>query len=106
MEKALGLSRNTAASLSYVLFFLSGVFFLVTSRDSFVRFHALQSTLLFLFLFAVQWGLMFVPFTARLDSLIALLTFCMWLLLIYKAWKGEEWEVPLVGDIARKVVRR
>jgi uncharacterized membrane protein len=106
MEKALGLSRNTAASLSYVLFFLSGVFFLVTSRDSFVRFHALQSTLLFLFLFGVQWGLMFVPFTARLDSLIALLTFCMWLLLIYKAWKGEEWEVPLVGDIARKVVRR
>jgi uncharacterized membrane protein len=106
MEKVLGLSRNTAASLSYLLFFLSGLFFLVTSKDSFVRFHALQSTLLFIFLFAVQWGLMFIPFTARLDSLIALLTFCMWLLLIYKAWKGEEWEVPLVGDFARKIIRK
>jgi len=32
--------------------------------------------------------------------------FVLWLVLIYKAWQGEEWEVPVLGAYARKMVKK
>ena len=47
--------RETAGALSYVLGPVTGVFFLVTSKDPFVRFHAMQSTVVFVALMVLQW---------------------------------------------------
>ena len=45
---ALGCDANVAAALAYVLGWISGVVLLVTERQNrFVRFHALQSILVF-----------------------------------------------------------
>jgi uncharacterized membrane protein len=33
-------------------------------------------------------------------SLIELLAFILWLFLMYKAYKGEKFKVPISGDIA------
>jgi uncharacterized membrane protein len=105
MEKTLGLSKNTAAAFSYVLFVLSGLFFLILYKDPFVRFHAAQSVVVFVSLFVLQWLLAITVVLASLSSLVGLLTFVLWLILIYKAWQGEEWEVPLLGHYARKLVK-
>jgi uncharacterized membrane protein len=31
-------------------------------------------------------------------------TFVLWLLLIYRAYRGEPWEVPFAGQVARRLV--
>lgn len=46
---SLGLSENIVAALCYPVGWLSGLFFLLLERkNKFVRFHAMQSVLLFM----------------------------------------------------------
>jgi len=40
-EKELGLKKETMGALSYVLGPVSGIVFLIISKDTFVRFHAM-----------------------------------------------------------------
>jgi len=37
---------------------------------------------------------------------LGVLSFVLWLVLIFKAWKGEEWEVPYLGRYARMLVKK
>ncbi len=105
-EKTFGLARNTAAALSYVFFFVSGIFFFLLSKDTYVRFHAAQCILVFGVLFFLQWLFTITVVLAPISSLIGLLSFILWLLLIYKAWKGEEWELPMIGAYAKNLARK
>ncbi len=101
-----GLPKNTTAALSYVLGPLSGVVFLVLEKDPYVRFHAAQSIVVMGGL-TVLW--MLLPFTIiliPLTPLVFIVLFVLWLVLIYKAWQGEEWEVPFLGKYARKLVKK
>ncbi len=101
-----GLPRNTAAALSYVLGPITGIVFYILERDEYVRFHALQSTVIFTVLFMLQWFLGMAIILIPLIPLISILSFVLWLLLIYKAWQGEEWEVPVLGVLAKKVGKK
>lgn len=101
-----GLNKNTAAALSYVLGPITGVIFLVLEKDPYVRFHAMQSIVTFVGLFILDWVLIFTVILAVLVPLVGILGFVLWLLLIYKAWKGEEWEVPVFGKISRQLVSK
>ncbi len=101
-----GLPKNTAAALSYVLLFISGIVFLILEKDSYVRFHAMQSIVVFGAIFILQWALAITIFLAPLSGLLTIVAFALWLILIYKAWKGEEWEVPYLGKFARKFVKK
>ena len=101
-----GLPKNTAAALSYVLLFISGIVFLILEKDAYVRFHAMQSIVVFGAIFVLQWILAITIFLAPLSGLLTIVAFALWLILIYKAWKGEEWEVPYLGKFARKFVKK
>lgn len=47
-KSSTGLDENIAGALAYVLGFVTGIFFLVVEKNSkFVKFHALQSTIVF-----------------------------------------------------------
>lgn len=101
-----GLDKNTAAALSYVVFFLSGLFFFILEKDPFVRFHAMQSIIVFGLLFALQWVFTLSIVFAPINSLVVLVSFVLWLILIYKAWNGEMWEVPILGVYVKKVLMK
>ena len=101
-----GLNKNTSAALSYVLGPITGVIFLVLEKDKFVRFHAMQSIVVFVGLFILQWVLGLTIILLPLVPLISILGFVLWLLLIYKAWMGDEWEVPVLGKYARKWMKK
>ena len=101
-----GLKKETAGALSYVLGPVTGVVFLVLEKDPFVRFHAMQSIVVFVGLFALQWILGLTLVLIFLVPIIGIVGFILWLLLIYKAWQGEEWEVPVLGRVARNLVKR
>jgi len=32
--------------------------------------------------------------------------FVLWIYLMYRAWQGDEWEVPVVGTYARRMAER
>ncbi len=104
-KSATGLSKNTAGALAYVLGPITGVIFLVLEKDAFVRFHAMQSTVVFVVLLVLQWVFGLTIILLPIVPLISILAFVLWLLLIYKAWQGEEWEVPVLGKYARKLVK-
>lgn len=101
-----GLSKNSAAALSYVLGPISGVVFLILEKDKFVRFHSMQSIVTFLGLFVIQSVMGMTIVLIPLVPVVSLVGFVLWLLLIYKAWQGEEWEVPVAGGFARRLLSK
>ncbi len=98
--------KETAGALSYVLGPVTGIFFLVTNKDPFVRFHAKQSTVVFTILPVLQWVLGITIIFIPLSVVVGLVIFILWLILIYKAWQGQEWEVPFLGKISRNLLKK
>ncbi len=112
-----GLSENAAACLSYVLGWVTGVIFYLIDRRPYVRFHAAQSIVTFggLHLIRIVLGMVFGfgffyggygghfggwGIGLLLISLIGLLSFVLWIVLMIKAYQGERFMVPIAGDIA------
>ena len=106
-----GLTQNLAGALAYLLGPITGILFLVVEKENrFVRFHAMQSTVLCIAWIIVSYGLRFFLLVPVLGWIIGILTglvlglggFILWLVLMWKAYQGEEWELPIVGPFARK----
>jgi len=98
-----GFDANVAAALSYLVGFVTGIIFLLVEKENkFVRFHAMQSTLLFIGIILVDVVLKMIPFLGFLVVIIIVipLSAVLWLLLMYKAYQGEEFKLPLVGQMA------
>jgi uncharacterized membrane protein len=98
-----GFDANVAAALSYLVGFVTGIILLLVEKENkFVRFHAMQSTLVFLGLLLVQLILKVIPFVGVLLFVFVVVPFSaiLWLLLMYKAYQGEEFKLPLVGQMA------
>ncbi len=102
-----GLDPNLAGLLTYLLGFLTGLLFLILEKkDSYVRFHAMQSTLTFLGLFVLNIVSGFIPFLGGLIRLVATLGgVVIWILLMIKAFQGERYELPIVGEVAAERTR-
>ncbi len=101
-----GLSKNVAGALSYVLGLITGVLFLVVEKDPFVRFHAMQSIVFSVAVFALNMVLGFTIILAVVLPLLWIVEFVLWLMLIYKAWQGNEWELPVLGKFARQLAAK
>jgi len=96
-----GLPKNTAAALSYALGWLTGIVFLLIEKDSFVRFHAAQSIVVF----GILTVLVLIPVIGWIIAPLAwIVGFVLWLVLIFKAYQGEEFKLPWVGDLAKKLL--
>jgi len=105
-KQGTGLSKNIAGALAYVLGPVSGVVFLLIEKDPFVKFHAVQSIVIFLGLFILQSVLGMTLILLPLVPLIGIIMFILWLVLIFKAYQGQEWEVPFVGKFVRSLVKK
>jgi uncharacterized membrane protein len=84
---------------------VTGVAFLVLERDSrFVRFHAMQSTIVFLALSVLCILLQSIPILGMLIAVFFVipLSAVLWLILLYKAYQGERFKVPVAGDMAEQ----
>jgi len=97
-------NENLMGAASYLLGFITGIIFLLVEKESkFVRFHAMQSTILFGGLFVVNMALGFIPILGWLVGLILSIgAFVLWIICMWKAFQGEMYKVPKIGDIAEK----
>ncbi len=106
-----GLADNVAGMLAYVTIVPAIIFLVIEpfNRNRFVRFHAFQS-IFFYVAWTVLWvALTFVgaiPFlgwaTLLLWPLLGLGGLILWILMAVKAYGGQMWKLPVVGDIAEK----
>ena len=102
---ALGCDANVAAALAYLLGWISGVVVLLTERQNrFVRFHAFQSILVFGALSLAWFLCLSIPLLGWLISFILIppISGVLWLLLMFKAYQGERFKLPVAGDIAEQ----
>ena len=104
----MNLDENIAGVLCYLLFWVTGIIFYILEKDNKnVKFHALQSILLFLPLHIIAYSFSFAYwagfwFLWWLGGLIWLFVFILWLILMLKAYQGEKFKLPIIGDIAEK----
>lgn len=110
-----GLDENMACALCYLLGLLTGILFLVLephNRNPRVKFHAWQAILMGVGFFALYVALGFLGIVLSFVGIGALallmypvLGICMfllWLFLMYKAYNGENFQLPLIADFAKK----
>jgi uncharacterized membrane protein len=115
-----GLDGNIAAALSYVFGLISGiVFFVIENESRFVKFHALQSMMASVAVMAVYIGYSIVllilgrlpvlggliAFVGWLGFLLLMLAFvALWVYCIVKAFNGERFKLPYLGELAEQQV--
>jgi uncharacterized membrane protein len=111
-----GLTPNVAGALAYLVGAITGILFLVVDPfkgDRFVRFHAFQSIffnlawiafwiiwmIVGLMLGAVSHGLFFI-IQLPINLLITVGGFCLWAYLMYTAYQGKTFQLPVIGALA------
>ena len=103
-KSSLGLDANVAACLSYVLGLITGIIFYVLEKENkFVKFHAMQSIVVFGAVFVLGIILPFIPVIGLiLLPIVYIGSIVLWILLMVKAYQGETFKLPVAGDIAEK----
>ncbi len=110
-DTRLGLKENVEAALSYVGLFVTGIiFYILEEENRFIRFHAMQSILVFVGLLILEtllrilWIFPFIGYVLwRICSvLLGVLGVILWLVLIFQAFNGKTFKIPIIGDYAEK----
>lgn len=101
-----GLSPNVAGLLCYVALWISGIIlFVLEPRSKFVRFHAAQSIVAFGTITVAGIILGLIPVVGvAFSSIIGIIGFIVWIIMMVKAYNGEWYKLPWAGDVAEKMV--
>lgn len=110
-----GLAPNVASLICYICMPITSIIFLIIEKENVdVRFHAWQGTafgigyilvIIALEILAAIFGAIasvlgiiigfFIP-------IVGLIAFVVWIVCLIKAYQGERWRIPVVGDFAAK----
>jgi uncharacterized membrane protein len=104
-KSSTGLDANVAAALSYGIGWVTGVAFILLERESqFVRFHAFQSTIAFGALSVIWMVSLSIPILGWLIAFVVLPlpSLILWLFMMFKAYQGERFKLPIAGDMAEQ----
>ncbi|MBA3514625.1 MAG: DUF4870 domain-containing protein [Pyrinomonadaceae bacterium] len=123
-KSAIGLDANVAAALGYIIGILGLINFLIEKENKFVKFHGIQSVIYLVGIgavFTVLW-IVLVIFAVILGAISDILGLVMWLInavlflafflamfggliyAAYKAYQGQMFKLPIIGNIAEKII--
>ena len=126
-KSSTGLDENIAALLAYIFGWVSGLIFFLIEKDSkLVRFHAMQSILFNVavgVLCIVLWIItaVLIVIAAQLanimGTIVGLLATLFWLVILggllialilclVRAYQGKFFKLPVIGDLAEKIVNK
>lgn len=131
-KSSTGMEPNLAAALSYI-WIVGLIFFFIEKENRFIRFHAMQSVLyglvwtVIMIVLGIINAIIFVAFAAAASAagdaggaiglVISLISTLIWLVvpLLYlgtlilaavKAYQGKTFKLPIIGNIAEKIVNK
>ena len=109
---------NIAATICAALPLIGGIIFLVLEKkNAFVRFWAMQSVFFggamvafsivtqiagFVLAHIPLLGWLLLMLLAFLGMVLGVVFLVLWIVTIYKAFTNVEWEIPVLGQLARK----
>lgn len=101
-KTASGFDENVAAALCYSLGWVTGLLFYLTEpHNTFVRFHALQAIFVFGSACVAFLLCLSVPLLGWVLSIFVFYgSAALWLILMFKAYQGERFKLPIVGAMA------
>ena len=115
-----GLDANIAAALAYFFGLISGAIFFAIETDSrFVKYHAMQSMLasvaaiVLLIAYQVIWiVLAAIPLLGWVAGILGFFGYALimlgllglWLYCMFRAFQGERFKLPYIGEVAEKQV--
>lgn len=110
-----GLAPNIASLLSYICMPITSIVFLLVEKENAeVKFHAWQGAIfgvgyiavvlalqLLAAVFGALWSVLgiIIGFFVPVAGIAA---FIIWIICLVKAYQGERWKIPYVGDLAAK----
>jgi len=106
-----GMTDNVAGMLAYVTIIPAIVFLVMEpyNRNRFIRFHSFQCIF-----FAVAWTVIWIALsivgmipvlgwaTLIIWPLVGLGGLIIWIILLLKAYQGQMFKLPIIGDMAEK----
>ena len=111
-KSATGLDANIAGMLAYFVV-PAFIFLLMKETSRFVRFHSMQAIafgVAVILIHIVMTVLFSVPFLGLLIipvwMIVNLAIVVVWIICLVKAFQGEEFKLPVLGDIAMKQMDR
>ena len=124
-KSGIGLDANVAAAIGYIVGILAIILVFIEKENRFVRFHALQSviytvaTVVLIIVLALFSGILTailasisssLAFVGMLLYLLVLLLWLAWFAgLIFaaiKAYQGQMFKLPFVGNMAEKLANK
>ena len=108
MAETVSSDEKMKGAAAYLFGPITGIIFLLLEKkNEYIRFHAMQSTLLFGTIFLLNVVLGIVPvlgwiIALVISPLVGLITFILWLVLLWKAFSGEKYKLPYFGNLAEK----
>jgi uncharacterized membrane protein len=103
-ETSTGLKENVAGLLCYVLWWVSGIVFLIIEPDNkTIKFHAYQSILAFGAIWVVGMIISWIPVIRFvLGSIIWVIGFILWIAMMLLAYQEKKHKLPWAGNLAEK----
>src|SRR5262249_25105935 len=106
-----GLTDNVAGMLAYITIIPAIIFLVIEpyNKNRFIRFHSFQNIF-----FWIAWIILSIALgiigqipvlgwmTLFLWPIIGLAGFIVWLVLMLKAYQGQMYKLPVIGDMAEK----
>ncbi len=113
-KSALGLDANITALIGYPVGIVALILVFIEKDNKWVRFHAIQSLLFWAAVSIICIGLLIVTTILAFASgtlatlfsllflLVGLVVFAGIIFLAYKAFQGDKFKLPIIGDMAEK----
>ncbi|TDQ40848.1 DUF4870 domain-containing protein [Aureibacillus halotolerans] len=99
-ESSTNLDPKLAAMLCYLGIFITGIiFFMIEKKSRYVRYHAMQSIIVFGILSIISFVLGFIPVIGMIINLVYLV---IWIVLMVSAYQGKWVKAPFASDIAER----
>jgi uncharacterized membrane protein len=105
-DTSLNIEPKVAALLCYLGLWITGIIFLVLEpKNRYVRFHAVQSIIVFGFFMVAGALLGQIPYAGIFFGIIfSIITLVFWIVMMVKAYEGEAYRVPVAGNMAAQIV--
>ncbi len=106
-------NRNLVAAVAYLFFFITGgVILFVEKDDKFIRFHAWQAVFISVALFILNIFGSFldrIPLVGSIGSIYSVVisagALVVWIVSMIKAYQGQVFKWPIVGNWAERMTK-